>query len=359
MRTISRTIAACVAACTISVIPTAATAASPAAERAESFQAGELRDARMPSAFTDGTDWGLTIDTIYMLAATDGRRPLLDRMGRVLANNAGEYTSATFADTTYVSSGATAKVLLAAKVLGRDVRDFGGVDYRKRLTRFIVPNGPDAGRLSDRNSDGSDFSNTLGQSLGVIGFARTGSAPQPVVDHLLEQQCQAGFFSLSMTTGKNCNQAGGNGSVDATALAVQALFAAEQQGEAQVPDRRIAKAVRWLASVQRANGSFGSDADIRTSNANSTGLAAQALADAGRMTAVQKARQWVASVQITRRNAEAADNVIGAIAYDRAALRTAQRDGVTDQTVRDQFRRATSQGAFALAPEPFRVLSAK
>jgi len=355
-RTTARTVAACVAAFTLSVVPTAATAATPAAERAESFQAGELRDARMPSAFTNGTDWGLTIDTIYMLAATGGKQRLLDRMGRVLARNAGEYTSVTFGDTTYRSAGATAKVLLAARVLDRNPRDFGGVNYRKRLTTFIVRNGRDTGRLSDRNSDSSDFSNTLGQSLGVIGFARSGRTPQVVVDHLLEQQCRPGFFSLTMTAGRICNRANGRASVDATALAIQALIAADRQGDARVPARRITKAVRWLAGAQRANGSFGSDAKIRTSNANSTGLAAQALADTRRKRAVRKAGTWVASLQVTRRSAGRARNAIGAIAYDRAALRAARRDGVTD---RDQFRRATSQGAFALAPKPLRTLSAR
>jgi hypothetical protein len=118
---------------------------------------------------------------------------------------------------------------------------------------------------------------------------------------------------------------------------------------------RIAKAVRWLVDAQGDNGSFGSDRDITTRNANSTGLAALALVDAGRDGAAMKARGFVRSLQITRANAGEAGSVIGAIAYDRAAFRSSRRDGVTD---RDQFRRATAQGAFAFAPEPLRILSA-
>ena len=67
-----------------------------------------------------------------------------------------------------------------------------------------------------------------------------------------------------------------------------------------------------------------------------------------------KARAFVRSLQITRANAGEAGSVIGAIAYDRAAYRAARRDGTVD---RDQFRRATAQGAFAFAPKPLRTLS--
>jgi hypothetical protein len=293
-----------------------------------------------------------------MLAATDGRPALVQRMGTVLAKNAHRYTSAEFGDTTYESAGATAKVLLAAKVLGRSVRNFGGVDYRERLKGFVVESIDDAGRLSDRNSDGSDFSNTLTQSLGVIAFSRTGSAPQVVVDHLLEQQCAGGYFTLYMTSGQTCEQANASASVDATSYAIQAMLAAKEQGEARVGARRITRAVRWLVSAQRANGSFGSDAEITTPNANSTGLAALALTDAGRDGAAMAAARFVSSLQITRRNAAEARNVIGAIAPDRKDFKDARADGVNGEIARDRFRRATSQGAFAFAPEPLRILSA-
>ena len=353
-----RALVASVSALALAVTPLAASADSKdlpgRAGLAETFQAGEVKDGRIPSAYVPGADWGLTIDTIFMLAATDGRSRLVQRMGNVLAKNAQKYTSTTFGDTTYRGAGATAKVLLAARVLGRPVRDFGGVDYRKRLASFIVRRGVDAGRLSDRNSDGSDFSNTLTQSLGVIGFARSGSAPRVVVRHLLEQQCARGYFTLNMTKGQTCRQAGAGASVDATAYAIQALLAAKLQGGTHVGARRITKAVRWLVRVQGDNGSFGSDRDITTRNANSTGLAALALTDAGRDGAAGAAARFVSTLQITRQNAGEARSVIGATAYDRAAFRDSRRNGVTD---RDQFRRATAQGTFAFAPEPLRILS--
>jgi hypothetical protein len=346
----------------LAAAPLAASADAKAPNRparlAETFQAGEVKDGRIPSAYAAGADWGLTVDTIYMLAATDGRPRLVQRMGNVLARNAHKYTSSTFENTTYRGAGATAKVLLAARVLGRSVRTFGGVDYRARLATFIVRRGVDTGRLSDRNSDGSDFSNTLTQSLGVIGFARSGSAPQVVVRHLLEQQCPRGYFTLYMTKGQTCRQAGGGASVDATAYAIQAMLAAKLQGGTHVGARRITKAVRWLVNAQGDNGSFGSDRDITTRNANSTGLAALALVDAGRDGAAMAAARFVSSLQVTRRNAGEAKDVIGAIAYDRTAFKDARGNGVSGETARDQFRRATAQGAFAFAPEPMRILSA-
>lgn len=350
-----RALVASAAALTLAITPTA-TATTVTGDRperlAESFQAGEVRKGRVPSAFAPGADWGLTVDTLYMLAAT-GRRPaLVQRMGRVLARNANKYTSATFGDVTYVSAGATAKVLIAADVVGKPVRDFGGTNYRKRLRSFVVA----SGRLRDRNSDGTDYSNTLTQALGVIAFSRSGRAPQRVVNLLLEQQCPRGYFTLAITPGRSCSRAGSPANVDATALAVQAMIAAKRQGDARVATRRIAKAARWLVGVQARNGSFGSDRKITTRNSNSTGLAAVALADTGRDRAALKARRFVKSLQITPRNAGSARRTVGAIAYDRAAFRAARRDGVID---RDQFRRATAQGAFAFAPKPLRTLRAR
>jgi hypothetical protein len=351
-----RALVASLSALALAVTPLAASADAqglPArATLAETFQAGEVENDRIPSAYVAGADWGLTVDTIYMLAATDGRPAIVQRMGTVLAKNAHKYTSA-FGE----SAGATAKVLLAAKVLGRSVRNFGGVNYRERLETFIVRSGDDAGRLSDRNG-ASDYSNTVTQSLGVIAFSRSGSAPQAVVSHLLEQQCAGGYFTLPMTTGKTCEQANKGPSVDATSYAIQAMLAAKRQGEARVAERRITRAVRWLVSAQRANGSFGSDAEITTPNANSTGLAALALTDAGRDGAAMAAARFVSSLQITRRNAAEARNVIGAIAPDRKDFKDARADGVNGEIARDRFRRATSQGAFAFAPEPLRILSA-
>jgi hypothetical protein len=353
-----RALAASAAALALGVAPLATPASAVAADRpenrAEAFQSGEVRNNRIPSAFVPGADWGLTVDTIYLLAATGGRPVLVRRMGRVLADNAHKYTRVTFGDTTYRAAGAVAKVLIAARVVDRPAQDFGGVNYRKRLRSFIVDRGRDAGRLRDDNSDGSDFSSTLTQALGVIALSRSGAAPQRVVGHLLEQQCRNGGFTQTMTIGQTCAQAGGRPSVDSTAYAIQAMYAARKQGDAQVPVGRIRRAVAWLLGAQRDNGSFGSDRSIPTANANSTGLAAQALADAGRDAAVRRARQFVRTLQITRGDAGQASRVIGAIAYDRAGYRAARQDGTID---RDQFRRATAQGAFAFAPKPLRTLS--
>jgi hypothetical protein len=350
-----RALVATVATLTLGVAPAVAPAAAVAdrpEQRAENFLAGEVRNKRIPNAFGRGADWGLTVDTIYLLAATGGKPRLVRRMGRVLADNASKYTTSVFGEAVYRSAGATAKVLIAADVLDKSVRDFGGVNYRKRLASFIRP----SGRLSDRNSDGSDYSSSLTQALGVIAFSRSGTAPRRVVNLLLEQQCRAGYFTQAISRGSTCNEAGGTPSIDSTAYAVQAMLAAKKQGDARVPATRIDRAVRWLVRVQADNGSFSSDRNITTRNANSTGLAAVALADAGRDRAVRKARAFMRSLQVTRANAGEARSVIGAVAYDRAALRDARRNGVSN---RDQFRRATAQGAFAFAPKPLRTLSVR
>ena len=91
----------------------------------------------------------------------------------------------------------------------------------------------------------------------------------------------------------------------------------------------LADARRWLVATQAANGSY-ADGGIR--NANSTGLAAQALAELGRTAAARDAARWVAKLRVTTKIAnqtplDKAD--VGAIAYNAADLAEAKRRDIT------------------------------
>jgi hypothetical protein len=80
----------------------------------------------------------------------------------------------------------------------------------------------------------------------------------------------------------------------------------------------------------------------------------------GRDKARQAAADWVATLQITRKNADkpAATKEIGAIAYNKEALANALKNGI--QTLeRDQFRRATAQAIFAFKPLSLGTLTAQ
>lgn len=300
------------------------------------------------------TDWGLTIDTAFALAA-DGSRPArLDRVKQAIANNVLTYM--TFGSDTFANS--TGKALVAAKVLRGNPRDFGGVNVRHRLLRLMAPAaaGFEYGRFRDTGS--TDYSNVIGQSYGVIGLARTGGVPGPAVSYLLKQRCTGGYFLLAPTAGETCNQAGSTPDVDATALALQAMLTARAHG-VNIARWRINGTTSWLVSAQRSNGSFGGGTATSRPNTNSTGLAAQALKAADRSKPALLAAGYVARLQITAKRAAGglARTDVGAIAYNYQAFKAGLTDGITDST-RDQWRRATPQAIFALLPIPLTTLVA-
>lgn len=315
------------------------------------WQAGQLRHGRIHNGQYDFNDWGLTVDTGFMLAA-DGNHPAaLARLEQSVRNHYGDYTGTNGSK----SAGAVAKTLVLVRVLRAHPKDFGGVNVRRQLQRRMAA----SGRFRDAKPTPSslDYSNVIGQSYGVIGLARSGGVPQIAVDYLLKERCRSGYFRLKEAGNTACGRRS-TPDVDATALALQALFAARQHG-AQVRARVIRRTADWLVSAQHRNGSFGGGASTSAPNTNSTGLAANALSAAGRQQARLRAAGWVARLQITKRRAGngAAKSDVGAIAYRRAALKRALRAGIGLKR-RDQFRRATPQAYFALAPAPLNSLRA-
>jgi hypothetical protein len=326
-----------------------------AGKLAADWQASQLTKGVIHNGEFDSDDWGLTVDTSFALAATGSEPKALRRTTRAITRNYFD-SYATFSGDSF--AGAMAKSLLAAKVLGKNPRHFGGHNVRSALLDLVAPatEGFEAGRV--RDSGDTDFSNTFAQAYAVLGLARTGGVRQSVVDYLRKQQCSEGFFRLTEVAGENCNQTGSRRDVDATALAVQGLAAADRAG-ADVPARALKKATRWLVGKQRDNGSFTGGTSTPGANTNSTGLAAQALKLAGKDRAVEKAAEYVGSLQLTRANAHGrAKNDIGAIAYDRAGFKDGMKKGIQVKE-RDQFRRATAQAIFALVPKPLTTLKVR
>ena len=298
------------------------------------------------------TDYGLSLDFFY---AFDGlgvkravRRDILDAIEAQDENYTGGQ---------YMYAGATGKLLTAVQEQGIDPSTYADGDLVAKL-EGLVHTGSDSerGRAKDTfdSSDpwGGDYSNTLGQSFVVRALTAADSElADETVEFLLKQQCLEGFFRVYMESsdhtcesGRSTEQSGP--SIDATATAVLALVEARAAGLPGLGDD-IKDAAAWLVAQQRDNGSF---ADEGVANSNSTGLAAEALAELGRTKPAARAASWLASLRVTAKLARTTAfkrSDVGAVAFSKAALREGKQDGITRDVVY-QWRRATAQAAVGL-----------
>ena len=252
-------------------------------------------------------DQGLTIDGIFAFAA--------GKVAETQQNAATTWLTQPDTLAGYVGdglgesySGAHAKAVLALQVRGKNPRKVAGRDLVAELKTLQAP----SGRLVDRSAFG-DFSNAFGQSLGVIALDRSGSSAAAAAGYLAGQACTDGGIPIQF------EQTTCTASIDATAIAVQALHAAGKKAAAH-------KAVAWLVAHQNADGGFG-DA---TTNANSTGLAAAALAIEGRDSAARRARAAIGTLQ---QGCTAAPADRGAIALDSTGFDPATAVRATAQAV--------------------------
>ncbi len=339
------------------VRPTADQQPAASAARGVAWLIRELRHGRLPGP-VGGTDWGLTADALFALHAAGVGRDAARTVASSLAHHVDDYIGPHLYDDPRARlAGPTAKTLLAAVVAGRDPHDFGGSDMRREVLALLQgPHDDQPGRISDRRTD-SDSSNTFSQAIGVIGLVRSGGVPRPAVRFLLEQQCRAGWFRMFTDDRRGCDRGRVHGTaspdVDGTAMAVQAMIAARRAGVGGL-DRPVERALAWLVREQRGDGSFVGGSATTGANANSTGLAAQALAAGGRSGPAGRAARWLRSVQLNavRVRGTPAAGEQGAVGYDRAAVRTARGDGLTS-TARDQWRRSTAQAVLGLARVSF------
>ncbi|MDN5718509.1 MAG: hypothetical protein L0G89_14875, partial [Janibacter sp.] len=206
-------------------------------------------------------DLGLTIDAVLGMSAAGTGGDASSAATDYLVAHAGTYYG--YGDEVY--SAATAKLLTFASARGLDPRNVGGTDLVTQLQSLEQANG----QFTDQSEYG-DYSNTLGQSFGIIGLKRAGTNPSTAsVDFLLAQQCDDGGFSLEFTDGCLSDP-------DATSTAVQALDVVGGH------DAAIQAAADYLESRQDSSGGVGGGSTTEGSNANSTGLAAVAFRLAGR-----------------------------------------------------------------------------
>ncbi|MPZ25488.1 MAG: peptidase [Micromonosporaceae bacterium] len=256
--------------------------------------AGWLADQLVDGTFVEtefGPSAGLTIDAVLAFAATGvagdqaGNAMTWLATPEVLPGYVGDGEVEIYA-------GAHAKLALAAQVQGLDPTSFGGVDLPARLLALQ----DEDGRFRDQSEFG-DFSNAFTQSFAVLALVRTPTgAPAEAVDFLLAEQCPGGGFP------EQFGQESCSSDVDATAMVVQALLAAGADPAA---------ALDWLAGQQQPGGGF-TGAGLGA-NANSTGLAGQALRAAGRDAPADAAVSFLQSLQV---GCDGPEEQRGAVALD-------------------------------------------
>lgn len=274
------------------------------------------------------TQHGPTIDAVLALAASGAGAAQAEATTAALAADVEGYIGA--GAETY--TGATGKLLTLTAVQGGSATDFGGVNLVERLRSTLT----DEGRFVDQ-SEWGDYSNTLGQSWGIIGLERAaGGADASAVEFLRAQQCADGGFRLYPET-EPCAS-----NPDATGIAVQALVAA-----AGPADTDVTEATAYLAGLMDADGGIGGEPPTDGVNANSTGLAAGAFTAAGDTANAERARAFLASLYL---GCTAPQELRGAIAYDAAAL--------AEPELGTQLRMATGQAAVGLAGQSYVTVSA-
>lgn len=295
-------------------------------------------------------DYSLSADIARTLTAVGAERRTVKQIRTALAKNVDNWTLG-YQGSPDVYAGQVAKAIVLAQETGVKPRSFGGVDLVERLEGRVSTTGPTTGRISDKSEYG-DFANVIGQALAAQGLSNAKSSlADEVLGFLLDQQCAKGYFRLDFATSPTADQTCDGGKKladpDATAMTVLSLQAIEK------PTRAVRAAikdgVRWLKAQQRANGSFGGGVTTKASNANSTGLAATVLGQAGACGAATEAATWLSRLQVTKPSAAGTRlaRQVGAIAYDRAGLVEGRKHGI-DKGTAYEWQLATVQAAPAL-----------
>jgi hypothetical protein len=265
---------------------------------------------------------GGTIDAIFAFAATRSASDYAARAVTWLAKPAnltgyiGDKKNGFFA-------GATAKAALAAEVSGISPTSFGKTNLIARLASLLTK----SGRYSDQSSFG-DFSNAFSQTLAILALSRHGGAPAAAVNFLARSECKDGGFPLNFAQ-KTCVS-----DPDATGMDVQALLAAGRKIAA-------ARGLHWLAKAQRSDGGFATSAKAAP-NANSTGLAGEALSAGNWAHRAALAAKFLVGLQV---GCSAPASNRGAIEFDSTGFKSSTAVG------------ATAQGILGIADVPLWKLS--
>lgn len=340
----------CAGLLTITTLAGTASAATPDADAA-GWLADQPTKGIVYNKQHEFNDYSLSADIARALTTIGAERRTVKQIRTALARNVDNWTLG-YEGSPDVYAGQVAKAVVLAQETGAKARSFGGVDLVARLEGRVATTGATTGRISDKSEYG-DYANVIGQALAAQALS---NATSPLADEavafLLDQQCAKGYFRLDFAAPTAADQTCDGGKrladPDATAMTVLSLQAIDK------PTRAVRAAikdgVRWLKARQRANGSFGGGVTTKAPNANSTGLAATALAHAGACRPAAEAAAWLSRLQVTEKAAEGTrlQRHVGAIAYNAASLADGRKHGIVKETVYE-WQLATVQAAPALA----------
>lgn len=216
----------------------------------------QVADGGFSSGFSKGSDLGATSDAIIALVAA--KVPL-----STVKNAAGltplDYLKSKVA-TAKLSAGQYAKIALAVKAAGLNPASFGGKDLNALIT-------------SGYDAKTGIYGDTLFvHAEAILALATTGAAiPVQAISALEARQSAEGGWAFAGS---------GTPDVDTTAIAVQALIAAGRPANSGPAGRGIG----YLHSLQNTDGGFPYQSPSQygaDTNANSTGLVAQAIIASG------------------------------------------------------------------------------
>lgn len=296
--------------------------ASPASDGAAHFLAAQLAAGGNHLSQSVGSesydDIGLTLDAILGLDATKSGQAEAAKAASYVVANGGAYVGT--GSESY--AGATAKTLVMTQSRGL-APVAGGANLVTRLKALETS----TGQFKDKSIYG-DYSNSIGQSLALIGLKRAGAGPDAkAVTFLLNQQCADGGFRLGFSGACTSDP-------DVTSFAVQALSAVGKSAAAT-------KGANFLATKQNSAGGVGGGTATSGANANSTGLAAVAFQLTGKTANAAKASAWVKGLQY---DCTASSAMRGGIAYNAAA----KASNKSLAAPIDQDLRSTSQAVLGL-----------
>lgn len=330
-RRINILVLALIVACTVTgLAPQPARAdvvAGTPAARAADWLLSEADGGVLPRG--DGSaDWQLTSDAVLGLiaagASTEQLGPLLTSLERAVGEGRYGVLRAGEGQEALIDGGALAKLAVIVRSTGGDPHSFAGLDLLAEVAAAL-----ESGRVGNQSVPG----NTFAQAYVVMALVGGRQDAAPAIDVLLQQQCPGGDFRLGLGTGP-CTSGADDADRDVTALAIRALRAAVAAGFAvRAP---LDRAAEWLVEDQAADGSWVGSPATDVANSNTTGLAADALAEL-RPVSAARAAGFVHSLQVVGGGDD------GAVAYTPEAL------AAGPGSERYQWHRATAQALFALA----------
>ncbi len=283
-------------------------------------------------------DYGLSLDVFFVLNNLEVRSATQTKIVDAVSDQAASYASSVWEGVVSNYPGSAGKLVLARAALGQESTSVSGVN----LVELIED------ETNDATGESNNTYGLFGQTFATRALVAVDS-PEAAksVEFVASKQCENGSFKQNLAA-----ECAATIEVDSTVVAARTLIEAKDSGIAGLDDE-IAAATAALLAAQQADGSFiGNDVP----NSNSTGLAAQYLAEVGQAGAAGSAAAWLVRRQVT--DAIAEDSKLatetGAIAYDDLALDAGKADGITNNT-RDQWIRATTGSAVGLQAQ----LSAK